>query len=214
MTTHDTLPSSTTRERLIEAAGEAFAEHGFQGATIKDICLRAEANIAAVNYHFRDKNTLYLEVLRFAQKYAREKYPHPMPDSGLPPEERLREYVVKFMMRILDTGRPAWHSKLMAREMVDPTAALDEVVKETVAPNFTILSDIVRDLLGGAFNAEEIRLATSSVLSQCLFYFHCRNVIERLSTGFEYSEPNIRHIAAHIADFSLAAIAKIRADRK
>jgi len=50
------------RRRLLEAAGEVFAEHGFKGATIQEISQRASANIASVNYHFRDKETLYHEV--------------------------------------------------------------------------------------------------------------------------------------------------------
>ncbi len=48
-TTHE------TRQRLIEAVGEVFAERGFRAATVRDICQRAQANVAAVNYYFGDK---------------------------------------------------------------------------------------------------------------------------------------------------------------
>ena len=53
----------TTRERIADAAGEIFAERGFDGTTVRDICQRAGANIAAVNYYFGDKQRLYLEAL-------------------------------------------------------------------------------------------------------------------------------------------------------
>ena len=56
-------PDDRTRERLINAAGEVFAEQGFHATTIRDICTKADANVAAVNYHFRDKMGLYVAVL-------------------------------------------------------------------------------------------------------------------------------------------------------
>jgi AcrR family transcriptional regulator len=56
-----------TRERVVRAAGEVFGRHGFDGTTIRQITKRAGVNVAAVNYHFRDKAELYLRVLREAK---------------------------------------------------------------------------------------------------------------------------------------------------
>ena len=64
-----------TKVRLIEAAGEEFASKGYDSARIRTICERAGANIAAVNYHFGDKEKLYAEVLRYSHQKALEKYP-------------------------------------------------------------------------------------------------------------------------------------------
>jgi len=71
--------SEKTRNRLLTAASRIFAEKGFQEATIAEICEQAETNIASVNYHFRDKETLYLESWRFAFKRELNLYP---PDGG------------------------------------------------------------------------------------------------------------------------------------
>ena len=76
------LSSSTceTRNRLIEAAGEVFAEQGFRNATVRDICDRAGANLASVNYHFQSKEQLYATVLRHAHGCSVDQYP---PTCGL-----------------------------------------------------------------------------------------------------------------------------------
>src|SRR6267142_6975907 len=117
-----------TRRQLLEAAGEVFAEVGFRDATVREICRRAGANIAAVNYHFGDKEKLYTEVVRYSQQKALEKHP-PLLDvsPNASPEKRLRAFVESLLRRIFDTGPIAWHGKLMSREMIEPTPALDSL---------------------------------------------------------------------------------------
>ena len=61
---HNRKSADLTRDKLIEAAGSVFAERGYRAATIREICRRAGANVAAVNYTFGDKMGLYTEVLR------------------------------------------------------------------------------------------------------------------------------------------------------
>ena len=136
-----------------------FAEVGFRNATVREICRRAGANIAAVNYHFGDKETLYAEVLRHAHGKALEKYP-PLLDvaADAPPEEKLRAFVQSFLLRIFDKGPTAWHGKLMSREMIEPTAALDSLVEERMRPMADQLWRIVADILGCPPDDERVRL--------------------------------------------------------
>ena len=55
--------TATTPERILEAAGEIFGREGFKAATIRRIAETANANVASINYHFRDKEGLYAAVL-------------------------------------------------------------------------------------------------------------------------------------------------------
>ncbi len=57
------LPADTL-DRVLIAAEKLFAEHGYHGTTLRQITQAAKANLAAVNYHHGDKESLYLEILR------------------------------------------------------------------------------------------------------------------------------------------------------
>ena len=197
-----------TRRQLLEAAGEVFAAVGFRNATVRAICRRAGANVAAVNYHFRDKETLYREVLHYAHGKAFAKYP-PLLDvpAGAPPEKKLRAFVKSFLLRIFDKGPNSWHGQLMSREMIEPTAAFDSLVEERVRPMAGLLGQIVAALLDCPPNDERVRLCAFSVVSQCVFYHHCRPVLTRLFPQQPSLGPaDIERLADHIAAFSLAAM--------
>jgi AcrR family transcriptional regulator len=57
-------PDKETLERILIAAESLFAEQGYDGTTLRQITQRAKVNLAAVNYHHGDKESLYLEILR------------------------------------------------------------------------------------------------------------------------------------------------------
>jgi AcrR family transcriptional regulator len=201
--THDTA----TRQRLLEVAGEVFAEQGFRAATIRDICARAEANVAAVNYHFGDKEALYRDVLDHAHAIALRRYPPDLgttPDS--PPEERLRAFVRAFLLRLLDDGVPAWLGKLMAREMIEPTGALDGLVESTMRPMFRRLVGLVGAIAGTGADPKSVRLCAQSIVAQCVFYRHAEECLRRLGQDAESAKGQVERVADHVARFSLAAI--------
>jgi AcrR family transcriptional regulator len=203
----DTDPHAETRRQILEVAGGVFAEVGFRNATIREICRRAGANIAAVNYHFGDKETLYAEVLRHSQQKAFEKYP-PLLGVGAdaPPEEKLRAFIQSFLLRIFDGSSTAWFGKMMSREMVEPTEALDLLMKERMQPMANLLRGIVAEILGCPPDAENVRLCCFSVVSQCVFYHHCRTMISRLFPEQRLDASAVEQLAGHIARFSLAAM--------
>ena len=199
--------SLETKQRLLEAAGEVFAEQGFRNATVREICKRADVNIAAVSYHFHEKESLYSAVLQHLASVAIRKYPPTLGLNGeASPEERLAAFVKSFLFRTLDEGRPAWHGRLMAREMAEPTPAFDELVKTVCQPLHDRLQSIVREILGEAATEEVVRLSAASIIGQCLFYHHSRPVIAKLTPEQRYGKEDIERLAEHITGFSLCAL--------
>jgi len=200
-----------TRQRLLEAAGEVFAEHGFRAATIRDICQHADANVAAAHYHFGDKTELYLAVLKSFADEALKKYP---PNLGLngsaTPEQKLRAFVQSFLLRITDKGRPAWHGKLMAREMAEPTTALDVLIEDVYRPLVERLENIIGEFIERATDSEVVLACARSVLGQCLYYYRARPVIERMAPQQQFELADVEQIAEHITKFSVAALKEYR----
>ncbi len=198
---------AATRQSLLEAAADVFANVGFQNATIRDICQKAGANVAAVNYHFGDKSALYAEVLRVQGQLARQLFPierelHP----DAPAEERLKGFIRTFLNRVLSEELANRHGRMMTREMVEPTPALDPLVREVIQPQWDQLLEILRELLPDQTPEETLRMVGCSVVGQVLFYAHCRPVLGRLQPrdGFGFVEPD--RLTDHITRFSLGAI--------
>lgn len=94
-----------TRRRLLDAASDVFAEQGFEKATVREICERAKANVAAVNYHFRSKRELYARVLAAWRSENDERYPlHGGLPRGAPVGDRLRAFYAAVLRRVFLSG--------------------------------------------------------------------------------------------------------------
>jgi AcrR family transcriptional regulator len=196
-----------TRQRLLEAAGEVFAEQGFRNTTIREICRRARANLAAVNYHFGDKERLYAAVMEYAQDYALAKYPLAQVESrDIPAPERLQAFIRYLLFSVFDKGAPAWLGKLMAREMIEPTNMLNTLVECMIVPMSRKLGAIVRELLGTAVTDERVHRCQISIIGQCLHFRNARPVIQRIFPEQQYTPEDIALMAEHITRFSLSAL--------
>lgn len=195
-----------TRQRLLEAAGRVFAEKGFEQATVRDICGLAGANVASVKYHFGGKTELYQATMLHFAAAELAKYP---PDMDLPPDptpaQRLHAFIRSALYRILDESPDAIHGRLMAREMVEPTGALDAHVAATIRPMSERLRQIVHGLRPDLDEPAQ-RRTMGSIMGQVLFYKHCRPVMEKLFPGHAKCPADIDALAEHITRFTLGGL--------
>jgi TetR/AcrR family transcriptional regulator, regulator of cefoperazone and chloramphenicol sensitivity len=200
-----------TRRKLIDAAGEVFAQRGLHAATIQQITHRAGVNIASINYHFRDKFELYAAVIRHALSSDTRCQAAENIDGT--PEQRLRAHVAAMLHDLIASSQPAWHSTLISHELAQPTAALDAVMDEIIRPRSASLHNIVRDILGPDTPEDVLCRAGISVAAQCFMYVYSGEVIRRLHPGL-IAPNNMDTLIDHITQFSLAALRGMRRQYK
>ncbi len=196
-----------TKLRLLESAGEVFAERGYRDATVREICGRAETNLASVKYHFGGKEALYRATLEYTIACSADSYPYAQADDpSLSPHERLRTFIGIFLRRLLDPGRPAWHGRLLVRELNEPTASFEIIAREMQRNLLHRLGAILRGVIGPDATEEQIRDAGYCVVGQCTFYRHARRFLERYEPRTIASAEDIEAIADRVYQFSLGAI--------
>ena len=200
MTVHD-----ATKARILEAAGAEFAEKGFELARIRTICESARANIAAVNYHFGDKEQLYIATVLEAHRCGGE-YTPPSELPDLPAAVLHRQYIHQFLTNVLALSHSdTWQSTLMLREMLRPTEACAVLVEETIRPRFEFLRAIVRKACPDV-DEQKLNAICFSVIGQCLHYKMAKEVAQRLIGREAFESLGVDYLTDHISSFCLAAL--------
>lgn len=206
-TTVSSADDLETRERLIDASARLFAERGFSKVTVREICQRAHANVAAVNYHFGGKDGLYQEIvssaIRTMQSTTEEIRQAAVRKS---PEEQLETFVRIFLSRVVQ-HRDGWIHQLMMQEIRDPTPELERVVKSVVRPRLEYLAGVISRILHCSPDDERVQYGVMSVQVQCLALLN-----DRIAQFQPYTVTprKIDTLADHITRFSLAGIRALK----
>ena len=202
--------SEKTRNRLLIAASRIFAEKGFQEATIAEICEQAKTNIASVNYHFNDKETLYLESWRFAFNLELNLYP---PDGGLvadaSAEQKLAGWIKALIYRMADDN--SYSFMIIHKEMAQPTRLLADILEKEINPQRLQMFVLLKECLGQAASEQQIQYCHASIMGQCfqlLRLKHIQNVRPNRSHPTDLSD--IKAFSEHVVHFSMAGIKAIR----
>ena len=202
-----------TRDRLLHASEQLFASRGFKDVTVRDIARAARANVAAVNYHFGDKQGLYREVLQVAIDAIREtNEAGRRAAEGQPPAEQLRRYLSVFLRRVLNPEYETVH-RLIQREIDHPTPAMDALVEQAARPRLEFLGAVVAELMACDPADPRVLRCVGSILAQTIIWVRKNPIAERLGFVFKPTPDNIDMVARHITDFSVAGIRAIAAQR-
>jgi AcrR family transcriptional regulator len=194
-----------TRIRLLKAAASVFAEHGYQNATVRQICERAGANIALVNYYFGDKLELYTEVLRFSLQSGPDGVRLELPPASTQPAAALRLVIGTMVERAFETGEQAdLRFRLMLNEFVRPSEATARVVDVVMRPVYDRLREIVGAILGLSPNHQRTRLCVHGILGQVAHFAHATPVLVVLWPEMRMTPAQRELVTEHVTEFSLA----------
>jgi AcrR family transcriptional regulator len=202
--------SERTRNRLLTAASHLFAEKGYQEATIAEICEQAQTNIASVNYHFRDKETLYLESWRFA--FNRELSQYPL-DGGIShdaaPEKRLAILIHSVIKRVADENNHSF--AILSKEIARPTRLLADIVEKEIEPQRLQMFELLRECLGHASEERHLQFCHDSIMGQCFQLLRLKQIQQdRHRHLLPACDGDIQAYADHVVQFSLAGIQALR----
>jgi hypothetical protein len=199
--------NESKKAAIIKAAGEIFIENGYRAATVRQICSLAGVNVAAINYYFGDKKNLYLEVLRYYKEIAFKKYPLDWEIKKThSPRQKLKSFIHSMILRMLEEGPSTRFGKLLAREFVEPTDALDTLIDDVFRPSFLLLTDVVKEIWGKKAAEKEVNLCVMSIMGQCVYFRNSSKVVSRILKKEKFSNQEIREFAEHVYHFSLLAL--------
>ena len=187
-----------TRDRILDAARHLFAEHGYDGTSIRDITIAAEANVAAVGYYFGSKDGLYGDVLQalVGPLARRVEWACRAPR---PPLDRI-EFVVRAVFDHV-RARPEMPG-IMVREMAGGREVNPRIITTfgRLLPTLTgVIAEGQRD---GTIRDGDPVLLAFSVVAQPIYLLLARRIIARVA-GLEVQD---EATAARMADHSVTIV--------
>jgi AcrR family transcriptional regulator len=145
-----------TRDRILDAAEYLFARDGFHFASMRAITTEAQANLAAVNYHFGSKEALLEEVLKrrlvplnaIRQERLEDVRDRALSEGRAPePEEVLEAFIVPtFQFCCQDPGAENF-STLIGRAIAEPDDTVRNVFIHHIMPLFQLLFSLLQQSL-------------------------------------------------------------------
>lgn len=199
-----------TRDRLLDEAEDLFAQRGFHAVSVREITKAAQSNLAAVNYHFGNKQNLYLEVFRsrwlLRASQIQQRFRQSLNNNGTPtPNLVIQSFARAFLEGPMSNEERTRHLKLISGELVQPTEAFELVVEQVFRPLFTNLLQDFKNVMPDTLDEKQMVLNVFSILALVLYFNFARPLIYSFVGGREESDLETR-LVDHIVQFSLSGV--------
>ena len=208
---HQPTAQEETRWRLLQAATEVFAEVGYHAATTREICKRAQVNLASIHYYYGDKAELYREVFRLP--FLNECNTFNVLDVGqISLTEGLQAFYLWFFPPVAEEDPMLQlFMRLHAREEAEPSGVLGDAVMQAFRPNHEKLQSLLCREFGLKKPDAEVDRLTFALIGMATFYFHNRSAVNnfapKLIEGQKAREAMLERMVGY-------AIALVEAERK
>jgi TetR/AcrR family transcriptional regulator, regulator of cefoperazone and chloramphenicol sensitivity len=194
-----------TKERILNEAEALFAQRGYHAVGVREITTAAECNLAAINYHFGNKQNLYMEVFRSRwvprARRVRASFKESLAaQDAVSPKAVAQALAEAFLVGPLSDEERQRHHQLMVRELGQPTKAFDLLAEQILRPFFKGLAKTLRSVMPEALEEEQMLLNVLSMFAVVLYFNFARVAVTRI-TGREYDEQFKALLVEHIAKF-------------
>ena len=197
-----------TRRRILLAACEVFAERGYRGTTNAEICRRSGANGAAINYHFRSKESLYVAAFKLALEDSLKAHLVIRGGKERQPIKKLSDTIRATIVRITDPANKSF--AMLHKEMSEPTGLLDEAMGAFVGFEMDEMKAMISEILGPAAAPDNVEMCATSIIAQCVHpSLRERRRIDGMSregSGPRSNPLDVDKLAAHVLKFSVAGL--------
>ena len=196
-----------TKDRILDEAEALFAVRGYDAVSVREITGAASCNLAAVNYHFGNKQNLYLEVFRSRWLPRAVRIQNCLRESlaakgTVTPATVVESLAQAFIAGPLSDEERRRHHQLISGEMAKPTKAFKMIADQALRPLFDSLFEDLRSVLPDDIEEERLALNILSVFAMVLYFNFARPVISSF-TGCEYDAAFKERLVDHIVEFSI-----------
>ncbi|MBI1346274.1 DUF1956 domain-containing protein [bacterium] len=209
-----TAENSKTRERLLDVAGQLFAEKGFDRTTSKEITEQAGANSAAVNYHFGGIEGLYAAVLEEAASLRVKSADLQAAVAGqLDAKAKLEAYLRQFVQVLTSPAASSWRLRVLIREFTAPTLTNQTQHREAPAEKARVLKGIISELMGLPEEHPAVARGCVSIVAPCFMLLLCdRHMLRQALPQFSLKPESAPDLLQHMVQFALAGLAAVAND--
>ncbi|MBX6317880.1 TetR/AcrR family transcriptional regulator [Pigmentiphaga sp.] len=210
----ETPDAASTRARILDVAERLFAEHGYNGVSLRTITATAGVNMAAVHYYFRTKEGLLRAIFEARAGRMNEERRAllqaccPADPAARPNVRAVLEAFIGPGMRLGQTEQGAWFNRLSAICSVEPDPAVKNIV-------FGVHDDVARlfvDLLARAcphLSREELYVRLQCIYGSMMYIRADNGRVARLMPDVKaapVSEEGVAQTLSRMLDFMAAGL--------